>query len=41
VGGSGVGESLLRRTVDAFPVAKALHPSLRMMVVAGPRIDPA
>jgi pimeloyl-ACP methyl ester carboxylesterase/predicted glycosyltransferase len=41
VGGSGVGGHLLRRIVDAFPEAKELVPELRMVVVAGPRIDPA
>ena len=41
VGGSGVGSSLLHRVVDAFPAAKRALPSLRMIVVAGPRIDPA
>ena len=41
VGGSGVGGHLLRRVVDAFPEAKELVPELRMIVVAGPRIDPA
>ena len=41
VGGSGVGGHLLRRVVDAFPQGKALVPELRMIVVAGPRIDPA
>ena len=41
VGGSGVGESLLRRVIDAFAPAKHLIPSLRMIVVAGPRIDPS
>jgi predicted glycosyltransferase len=40
VGGSGVGGDLLRRVVDAFPPAKELVPGLRMIVVAGPRIDP-
>jgi pimeloyl-ACP methyl ester carboxylesterase/predicted glycosyltransferase len=40
VGGSGVGGHLLRRVVDAFPEAKELVPELRMVVVAGPRIDP-
>ena len=40
VGGSGVGTSLLRRAVDAFDSAKAAMPSLRMIVVCGPRIDP-
>jgi pimeloyl-ACP methyl ester carboxylesterase/predicted glycosyltransferase len=40
VGGSGVGGHLLRRVIAAFPEAKARVPSLRMIVVAGPRIDP-
>jgi pimeloyl-ACP methyl ester carboxylesterase/predicted glycosyltransferase len=40
VGGSGVGAHLLRRVVDAFPEAKERVPDLRMVVVAGPRIDP-
>ncbi len=41
VGGSGVGAHLLRRIMAAFPDAKELVPELRMIVVAGPRIDPA
>ena len=41
VGGSGVGASLLRRVVSAYPQARAAIPGLRMVVVAGPRIDPA
>ncbi|MDQ5814965.1 MAG: alpha/beta fold hydrolase, partial [Actinomycetota bacterium] len=41
VGGSGVGEHLLRRVIQAYPAAKAQVPELRMIVVAGPRIDPA
>ncbi len=41
VGGSGVGGHLLHRVIDAFPEAKKLVPELRMIVVAGPRIDPA
>jgi pimeloyl-ACP methyl ester carboxylesterase/predicted glycosyltransferase len=41
VGGSGVGGELLRRAIAAFPHAKAQVPGLRMIVVAGPRIDPA
>jgi pimeloyl-ACP methyl ester carboxylesterase/predicted glycosyltransferase len=41
VGGSGVGVDLLRRVIAAYPQAKALVPELRMVVVAGPRIDPA
>lgn len=41
VGGSGVGEELLQRTVAALPHARERDPSLRMVAVAGPRIDPA
>jgi predicted glycosyltransferase len=41
VGGSGVGGHLLRRVIAAFPEAKRHVPELRMIVVAGPRIDPA
>jgi predicted glycosyltransferase len=41
VGGSGVGTDLLRRVITAFPVARRLVPGLRMVVVTGPRIDPA
>jgi pimeloyl-ACP methyl ester carboxylesterase/predicted glycosyltransferase len=40
VGGSGVGANLLRRVIAAFPEAKQRVPNLRMIVVAGPRIDP-
>ena len=41
VGGSGVGGHLLRRVIEAFPEAKRRAPALRMVVVTGPRIDPA
>jgi predicted glycosyltransferase len=41
VGGSGVGEPLLRRVADAHRIAKASLPGFRMVLVAGPRIDPA
>ncbi len=41
VGGSGVGGALLRKVIAAFPEARARVPALRMIVVAGPRIDPA
>jgi predicted glycosyltransferase len=41
VGGSGVGEALLRKVMAAFTAAKRQIPNLRMIVVAGPRIDPA
>ncbi|MGN6676189.1 MAG: alpha/beta fold hydrolase [Streptosporangiaceae bacterium] len=40
VGGSGVGADLLRRAINAYPDAKQLVPELRMIVAAGPRIDP-
>jgi pimeloyl-ACP methyl ester carboxylesterase/predicted glycosyltransferase len=41
VGGSGVGTHLLRRAIDAYPAAARRVPGLRMIVVTGPRIDPA
>jgi pimeloyl-ACP methyl ester carboxylesterase/predicted glycosyltransferase len=41
VGGSGVGEHLLRRVAGGFDEAKQKVPELRMILVAGPRIDPA
>jgi len=41
VGGSGVGRALLERVITAFDPAKRLVPGLRMIVVAGPRINPA
>jgi pimeloyl-ACP methyl ester carboxylesterase/predicted glycosyltransferase len=40
VGGSGVGEPLLRRVLDAVPIARRQVDGLRFLVVAGPRIDP-
>lgn len=40
VGGSGVGESLIRKVVEAYPTAKRAVSDLRMIVVTGPRIDP-
>jgi pimeloyl-ACP methyl ester carboxylesterase/predicted glycosyltransferase len=40
VGGSGVGSHLIKRILQAWPMAKARIPELRMIVVAGPRIDP-
>ncbi|HLH66719.1 MAG TPA: alpha/beta fold hydrolase [Solirubrobacteraceae bacterium] len=40
VGGSGVGGNLLRRVIDAHPLAAAQVPGLRTIVVTGPRIDP-
>ena len=41
VGGSGVGRALLEKAIAAFPLARRAVPELRMVVVAGPRIDPA
>jgi pimeloyl-ACP methyl ester carboxylesterase/predicted glycosyltransferase len=41
VGGSGVGLPLLRRVADAYEHARSAIPGLRMVIVAGPRIDPA
>jgi pimeloyl-ACP methyl ester carboxylesterase/predicted glycosyltransferase len=41
VGGSGVGGDLLRKVVDAFPAARRAVPGLRLVVVSGPRLDPA
>ena len=41
VGGSGVGGHLLRRVSAAFGAAASRVPGLRMVLVAGPRIDPA
>ena len=41
VGGSGVGAHLLKRIMAAYPEAKRSVPDLRIVVVAGPRIDPS
>ncbi len=40
VGGMAAGQNLLRKAIAAFPAAKREVPELRMIVVAGPRIDP-
>jgi pimeloyl-ACP methyl ester carboxylesterase/predicted glycosyltransferase len=40
VGGSGVGAHLIRRILQSWPLVHAQAPDLRMVVVAGPRIDP-
>jgi predicted glycosyltransferase len=40
VGGSGVGRALLEKIIAAYPLVKARVPETRMIVVAGPRIDP-
>jgi hypothetical protein len=41
VGGSGVGSDLLNKIIGAYPQAAGRVPGLRMIAVAGPRIDPA
>jgi predicted glycosyltransferase len=41
VGGSGVGSALLRRVVASYGETASRVPGLRMVVVTGPRIDPA
>jgi pimeloyl-ACP methyl ester carboxylesterase/predicted glycosyltransferase len=41
VGGSAVGVPLLHRIIAAFPSVRRRIPELRLLVVAGPRIDPA
>jgi len=41
VGGSGVGAQLIRRILAAYPYARVRIPELRMIVVTGPRLDPA
>ena len=40
VGGSGVGSHLIKRVLLSWPMVHAKLPDLRMIVVAGPRIDP-
>jgi pimeloyl-ACP methyl ester carboxylesterase/predicted glycosyltransferase len=41
VGGSGVGESLLRRVLDAVPLVRRQVDGLHFVVVCGPNIDPS
>ncbi len=41
VGGSGVGRHLLRRAGEAYPLLRERRPGMRMLLVTGPRIDPA
>ena len=41
VGGTAVGRHLLAKVIASFPMARRLVSGLRMIVVAGPRIDPA
>ena len=40
VGGTAVGEPLLRRVLDAAAIARRRAPALRFFLVTGPRIDP-
>jgi len=39
-GGSAVGKRMLDQAALAFPTAKELVPELRMILIAGPRLDP-
>ncbi|MBV8218303.1 MAG: alpha/beta fold hydrolase, partial [Solirubrobacterales bacterium] len=39
-GGSAVGIQLLRKSAAAFPAVKQRIPELRMILIAGPRLDP-
>jgi pimeloyl-ACP methyl ester carboxylesterase/predicted glycosyltransferase len=41
VGGTAVGQPLLQKVIEAFPFARRAVPDLRMVVVAGPRVEPA
>ena len=41
VGGSGVGHHLLRKVIASAALTRRLVPDLRLIVVTGPRIDPA
>ncbi|MBR2815932.1 MAG: alpha/beta fold hydrolase [Reyranella sp.] len=40
VGGSGVGQPLIRRILQSYPIVRHRLPELRLVVVTGPRIDP-
>ncbi|MCP4619259.1 MAG: hypothetical protein GY844_22830 [Bradyrhizobium sp.] len=40
VGGSGVGAHLIKRILQNYPLVQSRMPELRMIVVAGPRIEP-
>ncbi len=40
VGGTGVGEALLRKVIAAWPLVHRERPDVHGVVVAGPRIDP-
>jgi pimeloyl-ACP methyl ester carboxylesterase/predicted glycosyltransferase len=41
VGGTRVGRHLLRKTINAWPLIQRERPDAQLVVVAGPRIDPA
>jgi pimeloyl-ACP methyl ester carboxylesterase/predicted glycosyltransferase len=41
VGGTRVGRNLLRKCAEAFSIIAAKAPDLRMILVAGPRLDPS
>jgi pimeloyl-ACP methyl ester carboxylesterase/predicted glycosyltransferase len=41
VGGSGVGTHLIKRILQSYPLVRSRLPDLRMVLIAGPRIDPA
>jgi hypothetical protein len=41
VGGTAVGRDLLQRIIDAYQEARPRMPAARLIVVAGPRIDPS
>jgi pimeloyl-ACP methyl ester carboxylesterase/UDP:flavonoid glycosyltransferase YjiC (YdhE family) len=41
VGGTAVGRSLLERTAEAFALVRKEQPDARMVMVTGPRLDPA
>lgn len=40
VGGTGVGEALLRKVISAWPFVHRERPDVRAVLVAGPRIEP-
>src|SRR4029453_4979515 len=41
VGGPAVGRDLLQLTAEAFSLVRAQEPDARLVMVTGPRIDPA
>jgi pimeloyl-ACP methyl ester carboxylesterase/predicted glycosyltransferase len=40
VGGSAVGGHLIRRILQSYPIVRSKVPELRLILVAGPRLDP-